>query len=243
MEYSYTIIDSDATSNLQLQHYLEDYGDFVCSGEARNCSDGLNAILKYSPDVVFINLNDKAFEYFHMVTELYQYVKNIPILIGISRSKEYAYNAIKNNFFDYWLMPYNEFDIRKTLLRLKKQLPKEDVSHTLCLKSYNDYQYLDTNEILYLKADNNTTDFVMKDGSTISAYKTLKTFENKLPENFIRVHQSYILNTNYVSGINYGKSLCFLKVRKTKLPFTKTYKENIEGLKKILSKNTISTSK
>lgn len=243
MEYSYTIIDSDATSNLQLQHYLEDYGDFVCSGEARNCSDGLNAILKYSPDVVFINLNDKAFEYFHMVTELYQYVKNIPILIGISRSKEYAYNAIKNNFFDYWLMPYNEFDIRKTLLRLKKQLPKEDVSHTLCLKSYNDYQYLDTNEILYLKADNNTTDFVMKDGSTISAYKTLKTFENRLPENFIRVHQSYILNTNYVSGINYGKSLCFLKVRKTKLPFTKTYKENIEGLKKILSKNTISTSK
>ena len=243
MEYSYTIIDSDATSNLQLQHYLEDYGDFVCSGEARNCSDGLNAILKYTPDVVFINLNDKAFEYFQMVTELYQYVKNIPVLIGISRSKEYAYNAIKNNFFDYWLMPYNEFDIRKTLLRLKKQLPKEDVSHTLCLKSYNDYQYLDTDEILYLKADNNATDFIMKDGNTVSAYKTLKSFENRLPANFIRVHQSYILNTNFVSGINYGKSLCFLKVSKTKLPFTKTYKENIEGLKKILSKNTISPSK
>jgi len=243
MEYSYTIIDSDATSNLQLQHYLEDYGDFVCSGEARNCSDGLNAILKYTPDVVFINLNDKAFEYFQMVTELYQYVKNIPVLIGISRSKEYAYNAIKNNFFDYWLMPYNEFDIRKTLLRLKKQLPKEDVSHTLCLKSYNDYQYLDTDEILYLKADNNATDFIMKDGNTVSAYKTLKSFENRLPANFIRIHQSYILNTNFVSGINYGKSLCFLKVSKTKLPFTKTYKENIEGLKKILSKNTISPSK
>ncbi|WP_019669498.1 LytR/AlgR family response regulator transcription factor [Eudoraea adriatica] len=243
MEYSYTIIDSDATSNLQLQHYLEDYGDFVCSGEARNCSDGLNAILKYTPDVVFINLNDKAFEYFQMVTELYQYVKNIPILIGISRSKEYAYNAIKNNFFDYWLMPYNEFDIRKTLLRLKKQLPKEDVSHTLCLKSYNDYQYLDTDEILYLKADNNATDFIMKDGNIVSAYKTLKSFENRLPANFIRIHQSYILNTNFVSGINYGKSLCFLKVSKTKLPFTKTYKENIEGLKKILSKNTISPSK
>ena len=243
MEYSYTIIDSDATSNLQLQHYLEDYGDFVCSSEAKNCSDGLNAILKYSPDIVFINLNDKAFEYFQMVTELYQYVKNIPILIGIARTKEYAYNAIKNNFFDYWLMPYNEFDIRKTLLRLKKQLPKEDVSHTLCLKSYRDYQYLDTNEILYLRADNNATDFIMKDGGTISAYKTLKTFENQLPANFIRVHQSYILNTNYVSGINFGKSLCLLKIRKTKLPFTKTYKENIEELKKILSKNTISASK
>ena len=62
--------------------------------------------------------------------------------------------------------------------------------------------------------------------------KPLRLFENQLPSNFIRVHQSYILNTNYVSGINYGKSTCFLKIRKTQLPFSKSYKENIDGLKK-----------
>jgi DNA-binding LytR/AlgR family response regulator len=113
------------------------------------------------------------------------------------------------------------------------------MSHTLCLKSYKDFHYLDTDEILYLKADNNSTDFVMKDGSTISAFKTLKTFENKLPKNFVRVHQSYILNINYVSRINYGKSICALKSGKLQLPFSKTYKDNIDSLKKILSKNTI----
>lgn len=240
MDYSYTIIDSDAASNLQLQHYLEDYGDFVCAGLATNSSDGLNAILKHLPDIVFVNLNDRAYEYFHMIKELHQYMKEIPVVIGLSKSKDYAYEAIKNNFFDYWLLPFNEFDIRKTILRLKKQLPKE-MSHTLCLKSYKDFHYLDTDEILYLKADNNSTDFVMKDGSTISAFKTLKTFENKLPENFVRVHQSYILNINYVSRINYGKSICALKTGKLQLPFSKTYKENIDGLKKVLSKNTITT--
>ena len=243
MEYTYTIIDADATSNLQLQHYLEDHGDFFCLDKARNSREGLNSVLKHLPDLVFINLNGMAIEYFMMVSEMHQYMTELPLIIGIAKGKKYAYDAIKNGFYDYWLMPYNELDIRKTLLRLKKQRPKEVTSHTLCLKSYKDFQYLNTDEILYLQADNNATDFIMKDGSVISAFKTLKTFENSLPENFIRVHQSYILNMNYVSRINYGKNICALKSGKKQLPFSKTYKENIDSLKKVLSKNAISTLK
>jgi DNA-binding LytR/AlgR family response regulator len=243
MEYTYTIIDADATSNLQMQHYLEDHGDFICLDKARDSREGLNSVLKHLPDLVFINLNGMAMEYFMMVSEMHQYMNNLPLIIGIAKGKEYAYDAIKNGFYDYWLMPYNELDIRKTLLRLKKQRPKEVTSHTLCLKSYKDFQYLNTDEILYLQADNNATDFIMKDGSVISAFKTLKTFENSLPENFIRVHQSYILNMNYVSRINYGKNICALKTGKKQLPFSKTYKENIDSLKQVLSKNAISTLK
>lgn len=239
MDYTYTIIDSEATSNLRLQHYLEDYGDFVCVAEARNSDDGLNAILKHLPDLVFVNLNERAFEYFHMITQLHQYVKDLPLVIGISKGKQYAYDALKNNFFDYWLMPYSEFDIRKTILKLRKKIPKEVASQTLCLKSYKDFQYLDTSDILYLKADNNATDFIMRDGRIISAFKTLKSFEQQLPANFIRIHQSYILNINYVSRINYGKSICALKSGKTQLPFSKSYRQNIDDLKTLLAKNTI----
>ncbi|WP_400073061.1 LytR/AlgR family response regulator transcription factor [Zobellia russellii] len=240
MEYTYTIIDSDATSNLQLQHYLEDYGDFTCAGLAQNSSDGINTILKYSPDVVFINLNESAYEYFHMVMELHQYINELPIIIGISNSKDYAYDAIKNGFFDYWLKPHNEFDIRKSILRLKKQVPAKAEPQTLCLKSYRDFQYINTDDILYLQADNNSTEFVMKDGTINNAYKTLKTFENQLPKNFVRIHQSYIVNTNFISRISYGKSYCTLKQTKMQLPFSKSYRQNIDGLKDLLSKNTIS---
>lgn len=239
MEYTYVIIDSDATSNLQLQHYLEEYGDFACTALTKSSSEGLDQILKKNPDIVFVNINKSAKEYFQMVTELHQYFSEIPVLIAISNTKEYAYEAIKSNFFDYWLLPYNEFDIRKTILRLKKKIAKESTSPMLCLKSYQDYRYLDTDEILYLKADNNATDFFMKDGTTISAYKTLKSFEDQLPKNFVRVHQSYILNTAYISRIDYGKSICAIKGGKMQLPFSKSYKENIDELKRLLAKNTI----
>ncbi|MGI9550633.1 MAG: LytR/AlgR family response regulator transcription factor [Aurantibacter sp.] len=239
MEYTYSILDSDATSNLQLQHYLEEYGDFCLVSQAKSGAEGLDTILKFNPAIVFVNLNNRAYEYFHMVAELHQYIKELPIFIGISKSKEYAYDAIKNNFFDYWLLPYNEFNIRKSILRLKKLMPKEDELQTLCLKSYRDYHYVDTKDILYLQADNNATDFVMKDGTVINAYKTLKTYQNQLPTNFVRVHQSYILNIDYVSRINYGKSVCTLKLRKLQLPFSKSYRENVDDLKKVLSKNSI----
>lgn len=197
-------------------------------------------ILKYSPEIVFINLNEKAYQYFQMVMELHQYLNELPIIIGIAKSKEYAYDAIKNGFFDYWLMPYNEFDIRKSLLRLKKQKPLETESQTLCLSSYKDFQYINTNDILFLRADNNATEFVMKDGTINNAFKTLKTFENQLPKNFIRIHQSYIVNTNCVSRISYGKSICTLRHNKQQLPFSKSYRKNIDLLKQSLSKNSIS---
>tara|TARA_R110002050_G_scaffold9611_2_gene34007 strand:+ start:5837 stop:6568 length:732 start_codon:yes stop_codon:yes gene_type:complete len=241
LNYTYTIIDSDAVSNLQLHAFLDEYGDFECINTTTNPSDGLNDILKYTPDIVFINLNNDYSAIFLMVMEIHQYTNHLPILIGIASSKDYAYDAIKNGFFDYWLQPYNEFDIRKSLLKLRKRMPIEKAPVTLCLKSYNDFQYLNTNDILYLKADNNTTEFFMKDGTITNAFKTLKTFENALPNNFMRIHQSYIVNTTYVSRINFGKSICALKMVNEHIPFSKTYRENMDNLKKILSKNTLSS--
>ncbi|SHJ52390.1 DNA-binding response regulator, LytR/AlgR family [Arenibacter nanhaiticus] len=210
-------------------------------GIANNSIEGLNGILKKMPHIVFIHLNESAHEYFHMMAELHQYIKKLPLFIAVSKTKEYAYEAIKSQCYDYWLLPYNEYDIRKSLFKLNLKLGEEQKPPTLLLQSYKDCRYLNTEEIVYLQADNNATDFYMVDGSIISAYKTLKTFENNLPENFIRIHQSFIINISYISRINYGKGICTLKHNKHQLPFSKTYRNNIEFLKKTLSKNTIST--
>ena len=240
MNYTYIIIDSNASSKLQLQLYLQEYGDFSCVATAKNATEGLNSILKFIPDVVLINLNEEGMDYFQMVSELGQFIKTLPVIIGYSATKKYAYNAIKSSFFDYWILPHNEFDIRKTIMRLRKRHPKQHMPSTICLKSYNDYRYLDTDEILYLKSDNNATDFFMKDGNVVSAFKTLKSFEQRLPKSFIRIHQSYILNSRYVSRINYGKSICTLRnEHEEELPFSKTYKDKIDALKDMLSKTAI----
>ena len=243
MDHTYTILDPNASSKLQLQVYLEEYEDLVCANFAQNAVDGLNAILKYSPDLVLINLNEDSMSYFQMVTELNQFMDTLPIIIGYSTSTKYAYNAIKSGFFDYWILPHNEYDIRKTIFKLRKQFPMENLPSTICLKSYNDYRYLNTKDILYLKSDNNSTDFFLSNGNVVSAFKTLKSFEEQLPENFIRIHQSYILNSRYVSRINYGKNLCTLRnPKEQEIPFSKKYRERIDQLKETLSKKSVGAS-
>lgn len=98
----------------------------------------------------------------------------------------------------------------------------------LCIKSYGDYRYIDANDICYFQADNNSTDIHLNNGEMVTAFKTLKHFENILSFPFTRIHNSYIVNRNYISRIHTGNAVCYIKNSATKLPFSKSYKENID---------------
>lgn len=241
MGFRYVIVDSNTSAILRMRSILEELEDFECISMCNSLRELQNTVFKHLPDIVIINVDETEDCPFKVIDELHQYLDTLPKIIGVSKTTEQAYKAIKSGFFDYWVLPLNEFEARKTLFKLKKGESVNPGPTTICLKSYKDYHYLNTDEILYLKADNNATDFFMKDGRKISAYKTLKSFEQKLPENFMRVHQSYIINSKYVSRINYGKSICTLKNDTNGLPFSKSYKEKIDELKALLSKNAINT--
>ena len=241
MTYRYMIVDSDSSSAYEVQQRMLEYEEFQHIASCNEQAESLNTILKEQPTLVILNLDKNPAAMFSICLEAQIHLKEVPIFIGISTKKDAAFDAIKNGFFDYWLLPTTELDIRKTILKLRIKLEKEKEAPTLCLKSYKDFHYLNTDDILYLKADNNTTDFYLKDGKKVSAYKTLKSFEQSLPKNFIRIHQSYILNTKHVSRINFGKNTCAIKNSEEKLPFSKSYREKIDTLKNILSKNAIRT--
>ena len=98
----------------------------------------------------------------------------------------------------------------------------------LCIKSYGDYRYIDARDICYFQADNNSTDIHLNNGEMITAFKTLKHFEGVLPHPFSRIHNSYIVNRNYISRIHTGNAVCYIKNTTTKLPFSKSYKENVD---------------
>lgn len=98
----------------------------------------------------------------------------------------------------------------------------------ICVKSYGDYRYIDADEICYLQADNNSTDIHLNTGEMITAFKTLKHFEGVLQSPFIRIHNSYIVNITYIGRIHTGNSVCHLKNSTVKLPFSKSYKDNID---------------
>jgi DNA-binding LytR/AlgR family response regulator len=228
------IIDNNSKSIQSIKNVLKDYPELHCIGTSAKVVTATTIILKETPNVVFINIDSVFEKPFEFIQELNLLNNNTPLFIAISSSKENSYNVIKNGFFDMLLNPLSEIEIRKTFLKILNKLPAQ-YSKNICLKSYKDFQFLKTDEILYLKADNNTTDFYMDDGTIINAYKTLKTFEEILPNNFYRIHKSYIINKNFISRIQYGKSTCTIKTNNKEVPFTKTYIAAIESINKSLT--------
>lgn len=100
----------------------------------------------------------------------------------------------------------------------------------LCIKSYGDHRYIEASAIQYLKADNNSTDLYLKNGEVITAFKTLKNFEMSLPFPFMRIHNSFIINSTQVARIHLGNSLCYIRDTSVKIPFSKSYKDSIDKL-------------
>ncbi|MBD3582137.1 LytR/AlgR family response regulator transcription factor [Flavobacterium selenitireducens] len=114
--------------------------------------------------------------------------------------------------------------------QVMSELPIEEKPLVICVKSYGDYRFIDAKNILYLQADNNSTDIHLNSGEMITAFKTLKQFESSLPFPFVRIHNSYIVNIDYVSRIHTGNAVCYLKDSSVKLPFSKSYKENVDSI-------------
>lgn len=100
----------------------------------------------------------------------------------------------------------------------------------ICVKSYGDYRYMNASDICYFQADNNSTDIFLASGEMVTAFKTLKHFESVLTHPFVRIHNSYIINQNYIARIHNGNSVCYIKNSPKKIPFSKTYKANVDAI-------------
>lgn len=235
---TYYIIEPDKKIAENIKKVFDEFPDLKYLGTSATFEASQDIIYKEYPKLLLVDF-DHTENLLNYLSEMKQYFDDPPEFIALSFSTDKAYSAIKNNFFDYLIKPLSNLELRKAALRIKKKLHSKRIKKNLCLKSYKDYHYIDTEEIVLLKADNNTTDFFLADGSTVIAYKTLKTFETLLPDNFIRIHKSYIVNIDYVNRINYGKNICTVKEIAESIPFTKTYIGNVERLTKSLSDSSV----
>lgn len=263
MLYPYIVVDNSNDNIVETLPGLERFSNFYCVGVTATGEQALNMILEKQPKVVFFNIesyNAKNPVLLPLVDQLHRYLDVLPYFVVFADTSKYAYDCIKAGVFDYLLMPLQQPDFIKCLLRIQKQdavvresstgniaaqvpqvsesfpltLPEKQ-SLQMCIKSYGDYQFISLDDVVYLKADNNTTDFYMQSGRKLTAYKTLKHYENSLPDNFYRVHNSYIVNSKFITRISTGKSLCYLNGNDISVSFSKTYKENIDILIKNIS--------
>jgi DNA-binding LytR/AlgR family response regulator len=242
MEYPYIIVDENAVNVNTIQMAFENQNRFMCVGIAKSEQSGLDLILERFPALVFLNIDMPGSHgsetLYFLINELRKYMDKLPQFVVLSENTTHTLEGIRNGILDYILKPIDKNLLRRTLLRFQKMNGGTPDS-TICFKSYGDYKFINMNQVMYLKADNNTTDFVMENGTVVGAFKCLKYFQHSLPNHFVRIHNSYIVNTRFISRIHLGKSKCSIKDSKSLIPFSKSYRGNVECILDKLSKESV----
>jgi DNA-binding LytR/AlgR family response regulator len=228
MQFSYVFIDDSAYHDAALE-LLKEFDDFLCVAACQTKTDGLNKIIELKPNLVLMSVNNDIVNSFSVLSELHEFLVELPTIIVFSTNTEAAFAAFQKGVSGYLLQPLDRSELRKCLMRYQKT-HKSLFEDKISIKSNGDYNFINTSEIVYLKADNNTTDFYLKNGKIVSAFKTLKYYEKLLPFYFFRIHHSYLINIDYVSRINLGKSNCYLQNNEIIVPFSRTYKENVDTI-------------
>ncbi|WP_323788894.1 LytTR family DNA-binding domain-containing protein [Psychroserpens sp.] len=204
-------------------------------GECGAVSDAVIVANACQPELIFLDINlldGTAFDFLEQTEHLTFKI------IFITAYEEYALKALKIGAVDYILKPVDVEDLKMALHKVKS-LPVEEQKKQintvkeawagedskLILSLHDSFQVVDLNELLFCESDKGYTTFYCSDGKKYLVSKTIKEFEERLTAtNFIRPHQSFIVNLNYID--KYEKSgVIYLKNGK-KIPVSSRKKEH-----------------
>src|SRR5690554_8019734 len=112
------IIDDERLARQELKHLLCKHSDTInIVEEASNGIEGIKAIKKHAPDIVFLDIHMPEMDGFEMLKQL----DEIPKVVFISAYDEYALEAFKVNALDYLLKPVDPVRLSETLEKIQKE--------------------------------------------------------------------------------------------------------------------------
>lgn len=217
MIWTSVIIDDERKSRETLQKIIERYfpNQISIVYMASNVQEGVTAINKYNPRLVFLDIEMPGENGFKLFDHFTSY--NFEVIFTTAY-KQYAIDAIKYSALDYLLKPINYIDLKDVLKRLDekkdKLTPNAQIEtflsnmnansaefNKIALPTMEGYELERVNNIVYCQAEENYTKIVTNRNEAILVAKTLKNIENLLPEKmFFRIHKSYLVNLNYIKS-------------------------------------------
>lgn len=249
------LIDDEPLARQIVKEYLSTFKEIEIVAECGDGFEAVKAIQQHDPALIFLDIQMPKINGF----ETLELLEKKPAVIFTTAFDEYALKAFEQNAVDYLLKPFNEDRFQKAVKKyldsnsaLEKGVSGIDESgqkveqlesvskkhteeaHRVVVKNGTSILILPTSQIIYIEAYddyvkifNNETFYLKK--------KTMSYYEEVLdPEQFVRVHRSFILNINYltkIEALDKNNNLALLK-NGAKIPLSRSgYSKLRETLK------------
>ncbi len=194
-------------------------------------ADARKLLNSESYDLIFLDIQLKDGIGFDLLDDIPAMTK----VVFITAYENYAIEAIRNGAFDYLLKPINVEELTnciqriRSIARIQEQIKSENsdleiYQGKIGISSIDGIDYIDVEDIIFLKADGKYTEIITKTGKIVSS-KNLKMFSYILNEKiFVRVHHSYIVNISLISRFKKDDGMIILKDG-TSIPVSKSRKD------------------
>lgn len=145
------------------------------------------------------------------------------LIVYISSKSSYAMNLFKIQPFDFLIKPLVVAEVKETINKAIKQLDRKKQSFE-CVSKGCRYKVL-CKDIIYFYSQNKKVVLVTSQG-TIEFNEKLKNVIATLPHNFLQIHQSFLVNLDYVTECSYEEVKLQVGTRLTiSQPYRKTVRE------------------
>lgn len=207
--------------------------------QCANAKAAIKAIAYHLPDIIFLDIEMPGMNGFEMLEFCKEYDFEI---IFTTAYNEYAIQAIRHSALDYLLKPVNKNELIQAVERmgsnrkkstssriadLLKTVDTKKANQRIAIPTMEGLLLLEIKEILYCESENNYTCFHLLNEKKITTSKTLKKTEEHLTGNkdFFRIHNSFLINLNYVSRYVKGKGGEIIMSNGKSLPVSRTKKK------------------
>ena len=148
-------------------------------------------------DLIFLDINMPKLSGMELLNKL----EVEPLVIITSAYSQFALESYSFKTVDYLLKPFELERFEKAVSKVKERLATNSVSTSLFLKDGYQNVRVNTSEIQYIKSDGNYLDVYLNDRK-ISPRMTFSEILKLLPDNFMRVHNSYVVNLSKVDKLS-----------------------------------------
>jgi DNA-binding LytR/AlgR family response regulator len=219
------IVDDEPVARKILQEFVEQVPFMDLQGKFENAMKA-EAFLKNSAvDMIFLDIEMPKVSGLQFLQKL-----NIESMVILTTAfPQYALEGYELDIIDYLLKPFAFSRFLKAVHKAKDYYQmKTRTSGALeptyiFIRSDKRIEKIELNDILYAESTGNYVS-VYTERKKIIAYLTMKSLESQLPaEDFIKIHQSYLVNSSKIDAIEGNE----IKIAGKSLPMSRNYREMV----------------
>lgn len=221
------IADDEPIARQILENYIQAIPNLKIIASCKNAFEVLEILQTKTVDILFLDINMPKLSGLSLLKTMQQK----PSVIITTAYPEYAIEGFELSVTDYLLKPFSLERFLQAVNKVPQKevskpetttIPKQEIPQSIFVKSDKKIIKIDFDQINHIEAYGNYikifTDIM------ILTPQTLTEFLEKLPNHFIRIHKSCIINFNQLKLID-GNQVVLQN--NTKLQIGKSYRKSV----------------